>query len=172
MRLGTFNVGLGFMRKLPRILSRCSELELDVVALQEIGDPALLTNRLSPYILAYSAGPSHHEAGVGLLLSLALAPRIRCYKRSSTGRLVGAVLELSPGKRMLLVSAYMRTGLDDSAAGSPSHLQAHALYAELLRWSAGMHHVVVMGDLNETLTRWDRSPLPRASAGSWGCLRL
>ena len=41
MRVGTFNVGLGFLRKLPRILTRCSELELDVVALQETSDPAL-----------------------------------------------------------------------------------------------------------------------------------
>src|SRR5688500_14362261 len=66
MRLGSFNVGLGFVRKLPRLLPRCVELNLDVVALQEIGDPALLSTRLSPYSLVYSAGPSVHEAGVGL----------------------------------------------------------------------------------------------------------
>lgn len=40
LRLGTFNVGLGFLRKLPHILTRCAELALDVVALQEVGDPA------------------------------------------------------------------------------------------------------------------------------------
>src|SRR5690606_15765842 len=57
MRFGTFNVGLGFLRKLPRVLVRCSELELDVVDLQEIGDPALLTNRLLPCVPAYAAGP-------------------------------------------------------------------------------------------------------------------
>ena len=43
MRLGTFNLGLGFMRKLPHILTRCSALSLDAVALQEIGNPALLS---------------------------------------------------------------------------------------------------------------------------------
>src|SRR5688500_9782420 len=72
MRLGSFNIGRGFLRKLPGILTRCSELELEVVALQEIGDPALLSTHLSPYSLVYSAGPSDQEAGVGLLLSLTL----------------------------------------------------------------------------------------------------
>jgi exonuclease III len=160
LRLGTFNVGLGFLHKLPGILTRCSQLALDVVALQEIGDPALLSTRLSPYQLVYSAGPSHSEAGVGLLLSLALSPRIRSFRRSSTGRLIGAVLELSAGHSMLLVSAYMPTGLDRSPPGSDKHELAHKLYAEMLQWSIGMQQVIVMGDLNETLTRWDRLPLP------------
>src|SRR5680860_691910 len=114
--MGTLNVGLGFMRKLPRILTRCAELTLDAVALQEIGDPALLSTRLPSYQLVCAAGPSAHEAGVGLLLSLTLAPRIRRYFRSVSGRLVGAVLELSPGRTVLLVSAYMPSGLDHSFA--------------------------------------------------------
>ncbi|MCW2763337.1 MAG: hypothetical protein JWR85_3538, partial [Marmoricola sp.] len=169
LRLGTLNVGLGFPRKLPRIVARCAELELDAVALQEIGDPALLASRFPPYQLAYQAGPSQQEAGVGLLLSLALLPRVRSYRRSSTGRLIGAVLELSAGHQLLLVSAYMPTGLDHSASDSPSHSQAHELYAELLQWSRGMQQVVVLGDLNETLSRWERFPLappapPRAAA--------
>lgn len=131
--MGTFNVGLGFLRKIPRIITRCSELSLDVVALQEIGDPALLSTRLSPYLLAYAAGPSHHEAGVGLLISLALAPRIRSYRRSSTGRLIGAVLDLGVGQQALLVSAYMPSGIDHAPAASEKHAEAHKLYAELLQ---------------------------------------
>ena len=158
LRLGTFNVGLGFLRKLPHILTRCAELALDVVALQEVGDPALLSSRFSSYLLAYAAGPSHHEAGVGLLLSQELAPRIRCYKRSSSGRLIGAVLELSPGQRTLLVSAYMPSGLDHRSADSAQHELAHKLYGELLGWSLDAQQVIVMGDLNETLTPLDRHP--------------
>src|SRR4051812_22142428 len=69
MRLGSFNVGRGFLRKLPRIVSRCSELELEVVALQEIGDPATRSTVFGPYSLVYSPGPSDQEAGVGFLLS-------------------------------------------------------------------------------------------------------
>jgi exonuclease III len=157
--LGTLNVGLGFLRKLPRILTRCAELTLDVVALQEIGDPALLSTRFPSYLLAFAAGPSVHE-GVGLLLSLSLAPRIRRYFRSDTGRLVGAVLELSPGHSLLLVSAYMPSGLDHAAPDSPSHRLAHTLYAEMIRWSAGVTQIVVMGDLNETRSPWERFPRP------------
>ena len=164
LRLGTLNVGLGFQRKLPHLLARCAALALDVVALQEIGDPALLSNRLTPYTLAYVAGPSHHEAGVGLLVSQALVPFIRSYRRSRSGRLIAAVLELSRGQQLLLVSAYMPTGLDHSAAASPARQQAHQLYDELLQWSVGMQQVVLLGDLNETLSRWDRLPVPAVHA--------
>ena len=136
LRLGTFNLGLGFIRKLPHILTRCAALELDAVALQEIGNPALLSTRLLPYTLIHEAGPSRHEAGVGLLLSLALSSRIRSYKRSGTGRLVGAVLELSKGQLTLIVSVYMPTGIDHHIASSPQHEAAHDLYAKLMRWNA------------------------------------
>jgi exonuclease III len=159
------NVGLGFTHKLHRIVARCAELELDAVALQEIGDPALLTNRFPPYQLVYAAGPSHHQAGVGLLLSLRLAPCVRRYMRSQTGRLIGAILELSKGHQLMLISAYMPSGLDYQASSSEPHEIARALYAELLAWSAGMQQVIVMGDLNETLTRWDRQPSPAPRAG-------
>ena len=139
LRLGTFNLGLGFMRKLPHILTRCAALQLDAVALQEIGNPALLSTRLLPYTFISEAGPSRHEAGVGLLLSLALASRIRSYKRSGTGRLVGAVLELSKGQLTLIVSVYMPSGLDHHVASSPEHETAHEIYAKLVQWSVGMH---------------------------------
>ena len=166
LRLGTFNLGLGFIRKLPHILTRCAALELDAVALQEIGNPALLSTRLLPYTLIHEAGPSRHEAGVGLLLSLALSSRIRSYKRSGTGRLVGAVIELSKGQLTLIVSVYMPTGIDHHIASSPQHEAAHDLYAKLLQWSVGMHQVIVMGDLNETLTHWDRFPQPAIAASA------
>ena len=162
LRLGTLNVGLGFLRKLPRILSRFSALALDAVALQELGDPALLSTNLSPYLLVYAGGPSNHEAGVGLLLSRALAQRAHNYRRSPTGRLVAAVLELAPGQQTLLACAYMPSGLDHHALDSPQHTLAHELYHTLVGWSAGMDHVILMGDLNETLSRWDRLPLPAA----------
>jgi len=168
LRLGTLNVGLGFMHKLPRIVARCAELELDAVALQEIGDPALLSNRFPPYQLVYAAGPSHHQAGVGLLLPLRLAPSVRRYMRSQSGRLIGAVLELSKGHQLLLVSAYMPSGLDHQVPSSEQHDAARALYAELLGWTAGMQQVIVLGDLNETRTHWDRQPhsAPRSAAAA------
>ena len=124
---------------------------LDAVALQEIGDPALFSTHFPPYTLVVAPGPSTQHAGVGLLLSLSLAARARSYHRSSTGRLIGVVLELSRGQRTLLVSAYMPSGLDHLVASSPLHNDADELYSTILKWSKDMQQVVVMGDLNETL---------------------
>ena len=158
LRLATLNIGLGFTRKLPDVLDRCLALSLDVIALQEIGDPALTRTIHSQYIFIASPGPSAHEAGVGLLISHDLAPRCRAYKRSSSGRLVGVILELSKGHQLLIVSAYMPTGLDQQI---PADLgAAHLLYREMLSWSRGVQQVICMGDLNETLTALDRYPTP------------
>ena len=132
LRLGTFNVGLGFVRKLPRIIQRCTQLTLDAVALQEIGDPALLSTHLPPYVLVYAAGPNPLRAGVGLLLSLPLASRVRSYHRSPTGRLIGVVLELSRGQRTLLVSAYMPSGLDHLSAADQRHEVTDQLYNTII----------------------------------------
>jgi exonuclease III len=159
LRLGTWNAGLGFLHKLTPLLHRCIDLQLDVVAVQEIGDPALLTTTLSEYQLIYSAGPSSHEAGVGLLLSQHLLSRCRTYKQSTTGRLAAAVLEYGHGKQLLIVSAYMPSGLDHSSPTSDKVMQAHDLYREITEWSRGMQHVIVMGDLNETMSVYDRFPV-------------
>jgi ribonuclease HI len=78
------------------------------------------------------------------------------------------VLELAQGHQLLLVSAYMPSGLDHLAAASEEHDAARALYAELLGWSAGMQQVLVLGDLNETLTQWDREPQSAARVGGLG----
>ena len=161
LRFGTFNIGRGLRRKLPSLLTRCTELRLDAVALQETGDPALLSNQSQQrYTLIYAAGPGQQEAGVALLLSTALLPAVRNYLRSSTGRLLGAVLELCPGHRLLLVSVYLPSGLDHRPLDSPEADTARKVYAELHSWTVGMHSVIVAGDLNETLTPQDRQPQP------------
>jgi hypothetical protein len=66
-------------------VARCAEPQLDSIALQEIGDPALLTNQFSGYTLIFCPGPSHHQANVDLLLPF------RRYFCSHTGHLVGVV---------------------------------------------------------------------------------
>lgn len=68
LRLGTFNVGRGFIRQLPTLLHRSSSLCLDAVAVQEIGDPALFQRQLNSYRLVFAPGPSDQQAGVGLFL--------------------------------------------------------------------------------------------------------
>ena len=63
LRVGTFNCGLGFLRKLPDIIARGVQLQLDVIAVQEIGDPAVLDSRFPPYTFIQATG-SIHQAGV------------------------------------------------------------------------------------------------------------
>jgi len=110
LRLGTLNVGCGFLRKLPTLLRRAIALSLDVIAVQEIGDPAMIRPHIKPYFIVTSPGPSMHEAGVGLLLSHHLAPHCHSYLRSKSGRLVGAILDIAPQQRLLIISAYMPSG--------------------------------------------------------------
>jgi exonuclease III len=161
--LSAFNVGQGFVRKLPDLLTHCTALSLDIIALQEIGDPALLYSTLHHYSLSLAAGPSSHEGGVGLLLSRTLTPFCRAHRRSKTGRLHAVVLELSKGQQTLVASVYMPTGLDRRRDPHPDVQLSRDLYTELVLWSAHMQQVIVLGDLNETLTRYDRFPRPPAS---------
>jgi exonuclease III len=160
LRLATFNLGLGFSRKLPDILDRCLALSLDVIAPQEIGDPALTRTIHSQYLFIASPGPSAHDSGVGLLIAHDLAPRCRAFKRSSSGRLVGVILELTKGHHLLIVSAYMPTGLDHRSPSDEPVQTAHKLYQEMMSWTRGVQQIVFMGDLNETLTSYDRHPRP------------
>jgi exonuclease III len=161
LRVATFNIGLGFTRKFPEVLHRCRELALDIIGLQEIGDPPMQRSSHQQYLFIASPGPSAHEAGVGLLIAQELAPCCRAYKRSNTGRLVGVVLELIKGRRLLVASAYMPSGLDHSASPAKIDL-ARKVYHELGMWSRDVHQVILLGDLNETLTTHDRYPRMRA----------
>ena len=163
LKVATLNVGCGFLRKLNSIITTCYNQSIAILAVQEIGDPALFrgaasSSLFSPYFFIYSGGTSNHEGGVGLLITSQLAPRCRSFKRSSCGRLAGVVLELSKGKQTLVVSAYMPSGLDHIADDDKRRQQATLLYNEIIQWSVNMNQVILMGDLNETLTQFDRSP--------------
>jgi exonuclease III len=131
LRVGTLNVGQGLVRKLPALLSHCTSLSLDIIALQEIGDPALLYSTLHHYSLSLSVGPSNHEGGVGILLSRTLTPFCRTYRRSKSGRLHAVVLELSKGQQTLIASVYMPSGLDRRPDSHADVQLSHQLYAEL-----------------------------------------
>ena len=77
---------------------------------------------------------------------------------------MGIVLEMQKGSQLLLISSNMPTGLDHRSAADEQVLLAHSLYHEILGWCAGMKQVILMGDLNETLTPFDRFPTRRMSA--------
>ena len=176
LRIGTFNVGRGLSHKLASILHRCIDLTLDIVALQEIGDPIINHSSLTSHTLYVAPGPSNHEAGVGLLISHGLASRYRTHMISPSGRLLAVVLELVRGQRLMIISTYMPTGIDHASIATLDI--ARQLYTELLDWTIDMHHVIILGDLNETITRFDRHPLTpivpssRSSSSSSGPIHI
>ena len=45
-------------------------------------------------------------------------------------------------------------------------LLGHELYKELIQWTSNMQHTIILGDLNETLTAFDRHPRPAHSLPS------
>ena len=117
----------------PSSLHTSSSMQLDLPTMRQVSASCSLNN-------------SHHA--------------VARFHRSKSGRLIGVVLELAPHQRLLIVCAYMPTGLDHLAHTDPQVAVAHQLYTELMQWSVGMQQVVVMGDLNETRTRWERWPQP------------
>ena len=72
--------------------------------------------------------------------------------------MVGAVLETEAHTKLLVVSAYMPSGLDHAGGRSDKHALAAQLYAEIEQWSLDCQHTLVLGDLNETRDQQDRWP--------------
>ena len=145
LRVASLNIGLGLLRKLPDILSRCLCLALSVIALQEIGDPPLTPNLSAQYAIVSAPGPSGHDAGVALLIAHDLIPYCHSYYRSPTGRLVAAVLELQADHRILIASVYMPTGLDHLPAHHDDIATARSLDDELISWTRDVQHVIING---------------------------
>jgi len=79
---------------------------------------------------------------------------------------MGITLEMKKGSQIMMVSAYMPTGIDHRSAADEQVQLAHQLYSEILQWSNGVEQVILMGDLNETLTPLDRFPLRHLSAAA------
>lgn len=95
LRIGTLNIGRGFLKKNNELQLRFLNLSLDIIALQEINDPPINNYKFINYILITSPGITTNEVGVGLLLNIIYIPKIRLYKKSKTGRLVGVMKKVS-----------------------------------------------------------------------------
>ncbi len=147
--VATVNVGQGLLNKLPSLLHWASNTEIDVVAIQETGltrhDHALLNHY--EYRMLLNSKP---HAGVALLvrnrLSI-LSIADLSFGGAGVGRLVGTVLQGSSSKRLLLVSAYMPTGMDHCAMDHPLAKLCSSLYSKILDWSREhkVSHAIVMG---------------------------
>lgn len=158
LRIGTLNVRRRLTQdKFNTIIARCDSLQLDIIALQEVGDPVITSASRPRHSIIIAPGPSNHEAGVALLIPRTMKSRCRSYERSATGRLVGVIIDVTDQHRLLIVSAYMPSGLDGQSPDADIVQLAHELYLEILQWAATATHVIIMGDLNQTLTPLDRA---------------
>jgi hypothetical protein len=130
LRIASFNIGLGFIRKLPSLLTRCSHLSLDIIALQEIGSPALTKNEFNNFTLIHSSGPTAHQSGVGFLVANKYLPRLKKVIKYdfSQGRLIGLIFEFKKGKQILFISSYMPSGIDHLSSENENISLSHKLY--------------------------------------------
>ena len=104
---------------------------------------------------AYVCPKAH--AGVALLVRQQLSPCIRnVMRREEDGRCIGVEMQRQ-GASILVVCAYMPSGLDFVAEDDDRMQQAQSVYASIIRWSQRCRAVIVAGDLNETMTDLDRS---------------
>jgi exonuclease III len=104
-------------------------------------------------------------AGVAVLIKSEMVPFIRrIMKSGSDGRMLGLMLE-TEGKKMLVVSVYMPTGLDHVSSTDPKVMVANDLYAQMLKWCRDADRSVLLGDFNETRSSLDRNG--RAGSGTW-----
>ncbi len=126
-----------------------------------------LDSMVAPYGY-YAIKNGKERGGCALLIRQCMKACIRKVLTSgSDGRLCGVVLEQA-GQRLVVVTAYMPTGLDfvsDSAAKAlvPS---PDKLYRQVLKWTSVdvCDRAMMLGDLNETMTAMDRS----STAGKHG----
>jgi exonuclease III len=134
-RAGAYNVGQAFGSKIEKILMRANQLSLDFLALSEIGDPKVNDRLIHSYGYRFLTCPKAH-AGVMLLFRSAFAPHLRRpLDTGKDGRLVGGHFEIA-GQTILLVSAYVQTGVDRMSAESTEFKEAEALDARIQRWTA------------------------------------
>lgn len=157
LRVGSLNVGQGFARKLGDVIQFCVEERIDLLCLQEIGDPQVGLERVcdSAGFRLVQCGKS--GAGVALLVAKAVAPYIRKTLHSEAdGRLVACVFDFG-SHTLAVVSAYMPTGLDAATEESSSLELARELHARIEEWAHGASMAFVGGDFNEAMTAQDRT---------------
>ena len=165
LRVGTWNIGQGMRSKLQKILSCCAKSELDIVGLQEVGDPVNYSRIAADFGYQMLICSEKH-AGVALLVSMKMTPFIRqVLKSGADGRMVGVSME-SGGRSILVVSVYMPTGLDRVSGDDDKARMTDELYSQLLKWCRKADKCILLGDFNETRSPLDRSSTSRATTGS------
>ncbi len=116
-----------------KVSQKCVSLKLDVVGLQEVGNPvevALVCERFG----YYSIMCGHEHGGVCLLIRQSLVPWIRQVLKSEEDcRLAGVVLDVK-GVHVVFVTVYMPTGLDFVGQVENSVKDPTGIYNKLFKW--------------------------------------
>ena len=167
LRLATLNISNGFQKKVGPLLKWAIHNDIDVFAVQETGSSPLPRDLDAIANAGYHlVHQPHRVAGVALLvrapLMVSVVKELRWKKNH--GRLVGLQLQVN-GSYLIIVCCYMPTNLDRLADDHVDANLAGDLYAQVINWMTAARavrptNVVVMGDLNETMTDADRENRP------------
>lgn len=122
---------------------------------------------VQPSLTLASHYDPHQHTGVAFLLAekwrACLRRELRC--SNSDGRILGVHLE-SRSAHLVLITVYMPSGLDRASLSSPDAACAERLYQIAIQWADSISDnatVIVLGDMNETITVADRNRVTQGS---------
>src|ERR1700720_1103121 len=155
LRVGSWNIGRSLSSKLQHILTQAIQLDIHILALQEIGEPTMYQHQVS--VAGYQMYVCTHQyAGVALLVHKSMCPLIRqVNKREEDGRLIGIELQVG-NETIVIMSAYMHSDIDFTADSDDIIHKSQLIYDNINKWSTRGSRVIVMGDMNETMSNIDR----------------
>ena len=179
LRIASFNCGakISDPYNFEKLLLWANKRNLDVFGVQEVGDVKLsqpnyvnLLQRYSFHGIVCSVGKYN---GVAIFMRSSIVPSIikKYEDRNVNGRAIGCVISVQ-GVSILFVSAYMPSGLDHIKTDTNKKCtEAKLIYSTIIRWcktrvtakSTPPSRVIIMGDLNETLTSEDRRTVSKVS---------
>ena len=170
LRIATININKS-IRHLPLLLNHANDIHLHMVAVSEMGDPVGLEQTLNAYGWNMVLN-GDDKSGTALLIRSSLEPFVRKkFVDGERGRLVGLMLELPSGVKVVVLAVYIPTGRDfDTDNESAAAKLTSEVYTRLMRWTTEGDICVVAGDFNETLSPLDSSNTSRKklnARGSW-----
>ena len=171
LRVSTYNVDQGVIKKWITILRWAANRQLHVIGLQEVGDPVIPAKLLAAYGWHGWMDAAKHR-GVMLLIRSELVPYVKkvltCHERNKDvkGSLIGVIVEVKK-QSTLLLSVYMPTSLDSAREDSEAMLRAHRIYHEMTDWMKQATRTVIMGDFNQTVSRVDREMVDAKGDHIW-----
>ena len=111
LNIATYNVGRGLVHKLESIFARAKQVNIDILALQEISDDVLDHSLCASFGYDGIVYDNKLNAGVALLVQHSIVPLIRQRLINNSGRICGLTLQLQQHIATIMC-VYCPTGLD------------------------------------------------------------